>query len=116
MLSRCAPVGVDQKRPFAELRKSYGEVGRNITAPFAEARTDHRKHPLPDLGVGPADQELGPQRAQLLGAGVKRFVSDDEFAADAPAAWQQMGKTILLRDRATQVALPNQPQPKRSST
>ena len=86
MLSRRAQVGVDQKRTFAELRKSYGKVGGHVAAPFAGAWTDDRQHPLSDPGLGPANQQLGAQRPQLLGAGVKRLVSYDEFATDALVA------------------------------
>ena len=110
MLSRCAQVGVDQKRTFAELGKNHGKIGGHIAAPFAGPRTDDRQHPVPDPGLGPADQQLRPQRPQLLGAGVKRLVSDHEFPADALVAEGQVRKTILLCDRTTQVFFCNQSQ------
>src|SRR5260370_42312340 len=108
MLSRCAQIGVDQKRTFAELRKGYGKVGGNVAAPFAGAWTDDRQHPLSDPGLGPANQQLGAQRPQLLGAGVKRLVSYDEFATGGLGAREQMGENVLLRDRPTQVVRCNQ--------
>src|SRR5258706_8288616 len=116
MLSRCAQVGVDQKRTFADLRKSYGKVGGNVAPPFAGAWTDDRQHPLFDPGLGPANQQLGTQRPQLLGARVKRLVSYDEFATDTLVARQHVGKIVLLRDRPAKVVRCNQRQAKRSFT
>ena len=77
MLSRRAQIGVDQKRAFAELRKNDRKVRGHIAASFAGAGTDDRQHPVPHPGIGPTDHQLGPKRPELLGARVKRLVSDD---------------------------------------
>src|SRR5690242_801739 len=113
MLSRRAQVGIDQKRALAELRKDHGKVGRHVTAPFAGARTGDRERAVSETRLGPAHQQLGSQRPQLFGTGVKRFVSHDELAADAFVAWQQMGKIVLPGDSATQVVFRDQAQTKR---
>src|SRR5882672_6735346 len=110
VLPRCAQIGIDQERPLAELGKDHGEVGGHVAAPLARARAGNGQRPVPGPGLGPTHRQLGAQRPQLLGARVKRFVSDDELPADAVVAGQQVGKIILFRDRAAQVVLGDQAQ------
>jgi len=47
---------------------------------------------------------------------VKRFAGDNQLAADACVAREEMGKIILLRNRVTQVVRGNQAQAERRFT
>src|SRR5882672_8651340 len=113
MLARLAHVGVDQQRAFPQLRERDRQIGGDITAPFAGARTDDRQAPAAHAVIGPADQQLRAQRPQLFSTGMKWLVRDHEFAADPVIACQQMREVVLPCNCRAQVVGSDQAKPQR---
>ena len=94
-LSRRSEVCVDEQRAHSQLREQHGEVGGHVAAPLERAGTGDRQRARLALELRPLNQELRPERPQLLGVGVARVAGGGEIRPEGIAVERHVWEVIL---------------------